>query len=115
VCSQDANDSIVAVRVRRKHGDSFTSVSGERTMRLHGTVLKKVPTAQRAARTHGTRMLTWQCDDTWQVPTVRPILDHSWFLDQIESCERRCDALFGGRGQPPATNGESAAQIMGLE
>ena len=80
----DANDSIVAVRARRAAGSPFTPVSGEATIELHGSVLKKVP-------------------------TVRPILDHAWFIDQISLCEQRFEALRDG-----TASGSNLAKLLGL-
>jgi len=79
----DANDSIVAVRARLRAPDAFTAVSGEATVKLHGSVLKKVP-------------------------TVRPILDHGWFLEQIDLSDARL-ATLGNAG------GTSLRELLGFE
>jgi len=60
----DAADSIVAVRARATAGEPFHSLSGDATRRLHGLVIRRVP-------------------------TVLPILEHDWFLQQIEACEQQ--------------------------
>jgi len=58
----DANDSIVAVRARRDGASPFAPLSGESTRRLHGALLRKVP-------------------------TVLPILDRGWFLQELAASE----------------------------
>ena len=55
----------------RAPADPFCPVSGAAALRLHGSVLQKVA-------------------------TVRPILDHDWFLEQIGRCEQRYEALRDG-------------------
>lgn len=60
----DANDSIVAARRRPSSDAPFKPVSGEDTLALQGTHLVRVP-------------------------TLEPILDHDWFLKQIDACEAR--------------------------
>jgi hypothetical protein len=80
----DPLDSIVAVRVRAKNAASggggggddddaafsaFRPVSGRATVALQGSVLRKVP-------------------------TVRPVQQRGWFLEQIAKCEARCDELL---------------------
>ncbi len=57
-------DSIVAVRVRRNASTGYAALSGEETIAMQGLVLKRTP-------------------------TFAPILDKSWFLKQIEVCEKR--------------------------
>ena len=74
----DADDSIVAVRARRRDGKPFKPVSGASTMRLHGAVLLKVP-------------------------TVRAINERSWFLEQIDACGARYHALRAGGVQGEST------------
>jgi len=64
----DAHDSIVAVRARRAPGEAFQPVSGEDTIRLHGTVLKKVP-------------------------TVSAVRTREFFLQRISECEDRIAEL----------------------
>ena len=83
----DANDSIVAVRARKSPSAPFAPVSGEATIALHGSVLMKVP-------------------------TVRPILDHQWFLEMILRCEARYEALRDGTAATEAGGG--LAQVLGL-
>lgn len=56
------NDSIVAVRFRNTTNDDFTALSGAETLALHGRHLIRVP-------------------------TVEPILNQRWFLEQIDACE----------------------------
>jgi hypothetical protein len=58
----DATDSIVAARWRPTAKSEFKPVSGEGTLALQGIHLVRVP-------------------------TLEPILDHDWFLKQIDSCE----------------------------
>jgi hypothetical protein len=54
-----------AVRVRNGfEGDEFRALNGEDTMAVHGMLLVRTP-------------------------TMLPILDDMWFLDQIEACERK--------------------------
>ena len=57
------HDSIVAVRMRRESHGPFAALSGEATMELHGSVLRKVPTAH-------------------------AVCDIDWFVREIEACER---------------------------
>jgi len=84
----DPDDSIVAVRARAHIGDDFLPVSGAATVRLQGSVLKKVP-------------------------TIRPILDKEWFLQQIEECEAQLDELMNqGEG---AGSTRSLAAELGLD
>ena len=95
----DPDDSIVAVRARKVAGvDSpFTAVSGAATIKLHGSVTKKVA-------------------------AMCPILDHTWFLQQVNVMEKRFDALEGVESSS-SINGagdevqslESLAKIVGLE
>jgi len=83
----DANSSIVAVRARRTADAPFAPVSGAATLRLQGSALKKVS-------------------------TVRPILQHGWFIEQINACEEQLDALLEGRAE---TEEGTLAQTLGLE
>lgn len=57
-----ANDSIVAVRQRSGENDSFVPLSGEDTLSQHGRHIVRVP-------------------------TIEPILNVDWFLEQIDACE----------------------------
>ena len=66
----DKDDSIVAVRIRAGAGEPFVPLSGELTRRIHGAVLRKVP-------------------------TLLPILDPDWFLGQIEASGVALDAMRG--------------------
>lgn len=58
----DPEDSIVAARHRQLESDPFRPLSGAETLGLQGTHLVRVP-------------------------TLEPILDHDWFVKQIEMCE----------------------------
>ena len=60
----DPNDSIVAVRARTDASQTFQPLTGEETIALHGMHLVRVP-------------------------TFKPILDETWFLKQIEACEKK--------------------------
>jgi hypothetical protein len=62
------HDSIVAVRARGGDHEPFAPVSGGATMALHGSVLKKVPTAQ-------------------------VVEQPGWFLEQIARCDEQVDNL----------------------
>ena len=79
----DATDSIVAVRGRPTADAPFVPLSGELTRRLHGIVLRRVPTMQ-------------------------PILDADWFLQQIDASGTALDAL---RGTPLWTELQVAAGL----
>ena len=57
-----ADDSIVAARQRETAGDAFTPLSGEATIALQGVHLVRTP-------------------------TVEPILNDLWFVEQIDRCE----------------------------
>jgi hypothetical protein len=88
----NAEDSIVAVRARRRVGDPFSPLSGARTTLLHGSVLRKVP-------------------------TIEAVNHKDWFLQQIEACEARLEALVkdaapGGGGE--VGTGGTLRQILGL-
>lgn len=58
----DPDDSIIAVRMRHGPAGRFRPLSGEATRKLQGMLLVRTP-------------------------TPLPILDHQWFLKQIERCE----------------------------
>ena len=60
----DIADSIVAVRHRVNCEDSFTPLSGKDTLDLQGRHLVRVP-------------------------TIEPIMNCRWFLDQITKCESK--------------------------
>jgi hypothetical protein len=60
----DPKDSIVAVRVRATAADTYSTLSGNQTLRMQGLVLQRTP-------------------------TFAPILDETWFLRQIDACESR--------------------------
>ncbi|KAA8494942.1 hypothetical protein FVE85_3183 [Porphyridium purpureum] len=62
-----ARNSIVAVRLRTSPENPFCALPG-------ALVLEK--------QLHGKCM--------WRCPTVRPILDHNWFLQKIEAALERC-------------------------
>jgi hypothetical protein len=83
----DPDASIVAVRARKSAEAPFTAVSGEATRALHGAVLQRVP-------------------------TIRPVLEAGWFVEQIAKCEARLDALLEGRDE--RRSGSSLAQTLGL-
>ena len=83
----DAKDSIVAVRARRRAGEPFKPVSGESTIKLHATVLLKVP-------------------------TVKPIMEPGWFLEQLDACGARYEALRSGRAT--GEDGSSFAKMLEL-
>ena len=68
----DASDSIVSIRIRRYSNRLFRPLSGESIRLLQGYFLVRVP-------------------------TVCPILDHMWFLKQIEQCEKNRKNLFFGQ------------------
>ena len=59
----DADDSIVAVRVRETKEQKFQPLSGEETIAMQGQHLVRVP-------------------------TFAPVLNENWFLEQIDACER---------------------------
>ena len=59
----DADDSIVAVRVRETKEQNFTPLSGEETIKMQGQHLVRVP-------------------------TFAPVLNENWFLEQIDACEK---------------------------
>jgi hypothetical protein len=63
-----ANDSIVAVRARDTSGAPFQPLSGEDTLKQHGVHLVRTP-------------------------TVEPILNENWFVEQIDAAEARLAAL----------------------
>jgi hypothetical protein len=59
----DADDSIVAVRVRETKEQKFQPLSGEETIAMQGQHLVRVP-------------------------TFAPVLNENWFLEQIDACEK---------------------------
>ena len=59
----DADDSIVAVRVRETKEQNFRPLSGEETIKMQGQHLVRVP-------------------------TFAPVLNENWFLEQIDACEK---------------------------
>ena len=64
----DPDDSIVAVRTRASASAPFSPLSGAATCRLHGLVLRRVP-------------------------TYAAVWDTEWFLTQIDACTRRFEQL----------------------
>lgn len=67
----DREDSIVAARMETEDG-RFVPLSGEATRRLQGVCLVRVP-------------------------TMLPILNQDWFLEQIARCEERVEREFTAR------------------
>ena len=65
----DAEDSIVSVRVSERPGDAYRPISGEAIRRLQGIALVRVP-------------------------TLEPVLHRGWFLGRIQDAERRLDRDF---------------------
>ena len=59
----NADDSIVAARIRETNSDDFKALDGKSTLRLHGINLIKVP-------------------------TYAAVLDKNWFLKAIDACEK---------------------------
>jgi len=84
----DANDSIVAVRVRLGASRPYAALSGELTVRLQGSVLRRTP-------------------------TVLPIRNHGWFLEQIGLCDARLRDLRAGGAADSSLWGELRAAAAG--
>jgi hypothetical protein len=67
-----AGESIVAVRVRESAGQAFRTLSGAEALLEHGVHLVRTP-------------------------TIEPILDESWFLEEIAKCEAALGPATGTR------------------
>lgn len=77
-------DSIVAIRSRETKSDAFAPLNGKETLDLHGVHLVRVP-------------------------THAPILNTSWFLEEIDKCEA---ALARRRRARSASTSSSSSSLQ---
>ena len=85
----DPNESIVAVRARRDASSPYRPLSGDATRRLHGLMLRKVP-------------------------TIKPILERGWFLEQLAASEAKLAAMRSAEVDGGEQDGGLLAEVRAM-
>ena len=85
----DPLESIVAVRARRDAASPYRPLSGDATRRLHGLMLRKVP-------------------------TIKPILERGWFLEQLAASEAKLAAMRSAEVDGGEQDGGLLAEVRAM-